>query len=466
MEYMTAKEAALKWGITKRRIIKLCSSKRIEGSRMNGIIWNIPKNAAKPVDKRTKHSKYVREQKTIVIAGINSEIGKSLSNILIEEGYKIIGLYQKNSNIDAELNRQGITLMEVDYFNREDLLEVCNSIKDYLFGFVFMEIYFQMENNFNFDYEAFENSYKINLFAMNLLTRELVKKMNYESSIVIVNSIEAYRGSFGASAYASTQAAKANLVQTFANIFTEMYGVRINSIMAGWIGGVMESDDTFNKAKQAIPMKRLGNPEEIADDIFLMLTRHKYMTGSSLISDGGYLAVDEQSKTEDLSNGKYYKILEKFFNEAKPGTHIWAISVMLPVEWSEDPLEIKFRQQNADAINRGVKMDRIFVFDKKDTENYRGNPFLEMCLAEEGKSEATFVDRAIVEKESKELLTILGDGFIGMDEYVLLVDIPPFDDVRGYATFNKKEIAKAKRCFNEIKKYGIPLKDAFRRARR
>lgn len=105
--------------------------------------------------------------------------------------------------------------------------------------------------------------------------------MNFESSIVIVNSIEAYRGSFGASIYAPAQVAKVNLVQTFVNIYTEIYGIRINSLVAGWIGGVIESGNSFNKAKEQIPMKQLGHPEEIADDIFLMLTRHKYMNGTS-----------------------------------------------------------------------------------------------------------------------------------------------------------------------------------------
>ena len=108
----------------------------------------------------------------------------------------------------------------------------------------------------------------------------------------------------------------------------------------------MESEDTFNKAKNSILMKRLGNPEEIADDIFLMLTRHKYTNGSSLISDGGYLSMDSQSKTEDLDSGKFYKILDKYFTEAKRGSQMWIISTMMENEWNEDPAERRFIQSN------------------------------------------------------------------------------------------------------------------------
>lgn len=48
MEYMTAKEAAKKWGITPRRVQSLCSEGRIEGAEHMGKIWVIPANARKP----------------------------------------------------------------------------------------------------------------------------------------------------------------------------------------------------------------------------------------------------------------------------------------------------------------------------------------------------------------------------------------------------------------------------------
>lgn len=332
MEYLTVKQVAKMWNISERRVINLIKDNRIPGAFKNGMYWNIPKDTHKPLDKRSSFSKLESDKKVIVIAGINSDIGKELSKVLLSAGYRIIGLYQKGSEIDNILKHEDIELKEVDYFDRNNLLTVTNSITEDIFGFVFMEIYFNLEDMFDFDYDKFEESYKVNVFAANLLVRELVKKMNYDSSIVMVNSIEAYRGSFGASAYASAQAAKVNLVQTFANIFTEMYGVRINSVMAGWIGGVMESDDTFNKAKESIPMKRLGYPHEIADDIYLMLTRHKYTNGSSLVSDGGYLSMDSQSRTEDLDSGKFYKILDKYFTETKKGSKMWIISTMMENE--------------------------------------------------------------------------------------------------------------------------------------
>lgn len=461
MEYITVKEASKQWGISVRRIVNLCNGDRIEGAYKNGMSWNIPKDSPKPVDKRTRYSKLVQDKKAIVIAGLNWELGKVLSSIVIKEGYKVIGLYQKGTLIDKELINDDITLIEIDYFDKSDMLRICASIEDYLDGFVFMERYHHFEDYFDFDYDDFENSYKVNFFAMNLLARELVKKMKYESSIVVVNTIGSIKGSLSTSAFSTAQAAKANLVQMFAGVFSELYGVRINSVIVGWVDRISTDDD----AKSEIPMRRFGTPEEIADDIFLMLTRHKYTTGTNFISDGGYLAMDSFAKTEGISNGAYYKLLDKFITEAEKGSTIWAVSFMSEADWSNGPLEVKFRQNNIDAVNRGVKMERVFVFDKKDIARYKNCALIEMCLAND-KIEALFVDRETVEKENADLLISLNNGVGGIDNYVMLIDVPHTKDVRGYATFNKKEIAKAKNAFNELKKYGISLKEAFRRTRR
>ena len=52
MEYMTTKEAEEKWNISERRIRQLLSEGRIEGAVKVGSIWNVPKDAIKPTDKR------------------------------------------------------------------------------------------------------------------------------------------------------------------------------------------------------------------------------------------------------------------------------------------------------------------------------------------------------------------------------------------------------------------------------
>ncbi|WP_299448675.1 Dam family site-specific DNA-(adenine-N6)-methyltransferase [uncultured Phascolarctobacterium sp.] len=53
MEYMSAREAADKWGISQRRVAVLCSENRIDNAAMVGNMWIIPKIAKKPLDARS-----------------------------------------------------------------------------------------------------------------------------------------------------------------------------------------------------------------------------------------------------------------------------------------------------------------------------------------------------------------------------------------------------------------------------
>jgi hypothetical protein len=52
MNYISAKEAADKWGITRRRVQLLCEQNRIPGVFKIGNVWAIPVDAEKPQDKR------------------------------------------------------------------------------------------------------------------------------------------------------------------------------------------------------------------------------------------------------------------------------------------------------------------------------------------------------------------------------------------------------------------------------
>ncbi|WP_346846344.1 DNA-binding protein [uncultured Clostridium sp.] len=54
MEYITASEAAKKWGITQRRVQILCAQNRIPGVFKLGENWAIPLVAQKPEDSRKK----------------------------------------------------------------------------------------------------------------------------------------------------------------------------------------------------------------------------------------------------------------------------------------------------------------------------------------------------------------------------------------------------------------------------
>ena len=55
MEYISTKQASDKWGISERRIQKLCEENRIPGAFRFSRVWAIPKDAPKPADGRIKN---------------------------------------------------------------------------------------------------------------------------------------------------------------------------------------------------------------------------------------------------------------------------------------------------------------------------------------------------------------------------------------------------------------------------
>ncbi len=54
MEYMSCSEAAKKWGISERRVQKLCEENRVPGVSKLGYMWLLPKDTEKPFDRRLK----------------------------------------------------------------------------------------------------------------------------------------------------------------------------------------------------------------------------------------------------------------------------------------------------------------------------------------------------------------------------------------------------------------------------
>ena len=61
MDYISVKAASEKWGISERRIQKLCEENRIDGTEKFGRAWMITKDAQKPIDGRYKSTMKVGE---------------------------------------------------------------------------------------------------------------------------------------------------------------------------------------------------------------------------------------------------------------------------------------------------------------------------------------------------------------------------------------------------------------------
>ncbi len=71
MRYLSCKETAERWGVSERRVLKLCSENRIGGAVLVGKKWIIPDDAQKPTDARVSTGKYAK----------NGAVRETISNI-------------------------------------------------------------------------------------------------------------------------------------------------------------------------------------------------------------------------------------------------------------------------------------------------------------------------------------------------------------------------------------------------
>ncbi len=127
-------------------------------------------------------------------------------------------------------------------------------------------------------------------YTMRAATQQMIQQGG-GGTITIVSSPHAFIPAPRAMAYNMSKAAIEHMARTAAIEVAE-YRIRINTIQPGWTDTPGErkfaSEETLREAGPKIPLGRLGTPEEVAEAIlFLCNPKHEYMTGATLLIDGG-----------------------------------------------------------------------------------------------------------------------------------------------------------------------------------
>ena len=140
--------------------------------------------------------------------------------------------------------------------------------------------------------ETSENDWKtvfqINFFAPIMLARGLIEELKTaRGAVVNVTSIAGSKvHPFAGAAYSTSKAALASLTREMAHDFGPL-GVRVNAISPGEIETSILSPGT-EKIIPQIPLRRLGQPEEVAKAIYFLCTEQSsYVTGAELHINGG-----------------------------------------------------------------------------------------------------------------------------------------------------------------------------------
>ncbi|MEZ5776358.1 MAG: SDR family oxidoreductase [Hyphomicrobiaceae bacterium] len=131
--------------------------------------------------------------------------------------------------------------------------------------------------------------FQVNFFAPILLARGLIEELKAaHGTVVNVTSIAGSRvHPFAGAAYATSKAALAGLTREMAHDFGPL-GIRVNAISPGEIDTSILSPGTEKIVREQIPMRRLGEPAEVAKAIYFLCTEaSSYVNGAELHINGG-----------------------------------------------------------------------------------------------------------------------------------------------------------------------------------
>lgn len=243
--------------------------------------------------------------KVAVITGSSRGIGRAIAERMAEQGAKVVISSRKLDSCEEVVNAinarhgQGRAIAApanisskdelkhlvdeaMQAFGKIDIL-VCNAASNPYYGPMagieddqFRKI---LDNN------VIANHWLIQMVAPQMIERK-------DGAIIIVSSIGGLRGSPVIGAYNISKAADFQLARNLAVEFGP-HNVRVNCIAPGLIKtdfarALWENPDTLKRVTSTTPLRRIGEPDEIAGAaVYLASAAGSFMTGQSIVVDGG-----------------------------------------------------------------------------------------------------------------------------------------------------------------------------------
>ena len=243
------------------------------------------------------------KSKAAVVTGCNKGIGKKILEVFSANGATVFACVR---NIDEEFksflnelkkkfNNQIIPI-QFDLNDEKKIKEAANSILtsnksiDILVNnaATIHTSIFQMT-----PIKKLKELFEVNFFSQTIFTQYILKSMvkNKKGSIVYISSSSALDGNEGRSAYSSAKAA----IIAHAKVLSRelgMHNIRVNSIAPGLTNTDMmkknHQEKIINEMISGISLRRIANPEEIANVVLLLSSDlTSYITGQVIRVDGG-----------------------------------------------------------------------------------------------------------------------------------------------------------------------------------
>lgn len=219
---------------------------------------------------------FAEEGAKLVLVDMNEEKGQEFSQELVDKGYDVTFI---KANVTSEDDVKNIFTTALDKFNKVDILFNNAGIG-------------AVTPTEELSFADWRKTVSVDLDGVFLVAQAAIKEFLKADGGVIVNTASMYGwvGSPGSAAYNAAKAGVINFTRSIGLEYAER-NIRVNALCPGFIETPILGETDRDFLTNATPMKRLGQPEEMAKAVLFMASDDSsFMTGNSLIVDGGYTA--------------------------------------------------------------------------------------------------------------------------------------------------------------------------------
>lgn len=234
---------------------------------------------------------------SILIVGGGSDIASELSKRLLESGFKVTLLLRNPDSLDQEISSK-VSIVVGDALTSEDLASAIETAAEQgegsILGMAHLVGSILIRPPHAVKQEAFEEVIQTNLVSAFLALSMTCKSMLRTGGgrVVFTSSVAASLGLVNHEAIAAAKGGIESMVRSAAATYAQR-NIRVNAVAPGLTdtklsGNITKSEALLESAVSMIPMKRINQPEEIAEAIFWLLTgAPDNLTGQILHLDGG-----------------------------------------------------------------------------------------------------------------------------------------------------------------------------------
>lgn len=245
-----------------------------------------------------------KECKNAIVTGARRGIGKAIVTMFAKNGINVWACAsKKNEEFETEMEllaeKHGVWIKTV-YFNLANQDETKIALREIFKEKQTIDI---LVNNAGVPYgglmqmtsldklrEVMEINFTAQIHMMQLVSKVMMRQKS--GSIINMGSVGGIEAREGYLAYGASKAA---LLWATRSVSKELakFNIRVNAVAPGLVEtdmGEYKKDDERDKILNAISMKRMGTPEEIANAVLFLATEaSSFMTGTILNVDGGRL---------------------------------------------------------------------------------------------------------------------------------------------------------------------------------